>query len=126
MTKVFHIVLFIMTGILPLLLGGWLTYQQNYYIAIASFVVAVFGFQQVCQNFTTQDLIHGLKEKITEQEIELGNQKKEITQKLADVFAAKVEHQEKVIARQKKDLAQASKFLEQRNREIRLLRECEE
>jgi len=130
MARAFLIILFIMTGVFPLCLGMYATSKDNYLIGVGCLVIAVFGFLQVYQNSSVEELVESLKQTIAEQDkaldeqkAELNAHKEEITQKLADVFAAKVEHQEKIIVRQRKELSQASKFLEHKNREIRLLRE---
>ncbi len=130
MARAFLIVLFVMTGVFPLCLGMYATTKQDYFIGVSCLIISVFGFLQVYQNSSVEELLESLRQIIAdqdkaldEQKAELSNHKEEITQKLADVFAAKVEHQEKIIVRQRKELSQAAKFLEYKNREIRLLRE---
>lgn len=130
MAKAFIIILFITTGILPLCMGISLACREDYIIAVGCFIIAVFGFQQVYRNAGVQELIDSLTQKILDQEKELEqqkldfvNQKNKMTQNLADIFSSKVDQQEKIIARQRKELSEASRFLEHKNREIRLLRE---
>jgi uncharacterized protein HemX len=130
MARLSLIISFLMTGVLPLCLGLYLTHRNDYFVAVACFLISVCGFQQVYYTLNIQESLKSFKDKIAEKEKELEEQtedflrqKKQMKQNMADFFGKKMEQQEQVIARQKKELAQAAKFLEHKNKEIKNLRD---
>ena len=77
---------FITTGLFPLLLGAYLTYKEDYFIAIGCFLVAFCGFRQVYNYIRNQELIKNLESKLSKQQQELNKTNKLIEFKNKEIY----------------------------------------
>lgn len=124
------IISFLMTGFLPLFFGVYLAQRQDYFLSVGCFFISLCGFQQIYHTLKVQELFGLFKDKINEQAQQLEDQKeeflkqrKQLTQNLADLFGMKMKEQENLITKQQRELANAARFLEQKNKEIWKLRD---
>lgn len=111
--------LFLVTGILPLVLGSFLLYRDDdYYVAAVCFIISVCAFQQIYHFLKSIDQ---LKKQIADQQARLeehNQDRKQLTRNLADMFSFKMQEQERKFEDQRNRLAQANKIIEQKNKEI--------
>jgi len=143
MERLFIGLSFIMTGFFPLIFGLYLALKGDYFVSVGCFLTSVCGFQQVYHNLKNQELFEAFAAKILQQQLELEeheknnkDQRKNLTQNLADLFGMKMEEQQKKLdeqqilleeqhkqlIRHRNELSKASAMLDQKNKEIWKLR----
>lgn len=80
---------FITIGWFPFILGMYLTYREEYVLAVGCFLISFCGFRHVCEAIKNREKFKGLESRLGRQQYELSKTKRLIEQRDKEIYILK-------------------------------------